>query len=214
MLGASGVGTGRHRHQHRQHRYSGTVVRGHEPRAPAARRASARARRERATSSAGRRRPRSPRPFSATTTTPAPTIATPRRRSPARLPTDRLHASYDFTITFDEKINWFLVSFSNDSPQLGGFDFGIAPTQVGGAVVANGSQLQLTGTSGGWALFTGLDTTTMSHANYLQLCRWVPHSLVCRRGAGSAPRGCLAAALGPRRIWVRGPASNRGLKQG
>ena len=81
------------------------------------------------------------------------------------LATDRLHASYDFTITFDEKINWFLVSFSNDSPQLGGFDFGIAPTQVGGAVVANGSQLQLTDTSGGWALFTGLDTTTMSHAN-------------------------------------------------
>ena len=63
--------------------------------------------------------------------------------------TDRLHASYDFTITFGQTINWLLVAFSNDSSQLGGFDFGIAPTQVGGNVVANGTQLQLTSADGG-----------------------------------------------------------------
>ena len=82
--------------------------------------------------------------------------------------TDRLHASRDFTITFDQTIDWFLVSFSNNSSELGGFDFGIAPTAVGGNVVVNGTKLQLTSSAGGWALFTGLNTntTTMSHVNW------------------------------------------------
>ena len=82
-------------------------------------------------------------------------------------PTDRLHAGRDFTVTFGQTIDWFLVTFSNDSSQLGGFDFGMAPTQVGGNVAVIGTQLQLTSAAGGWALFTGLNTntTTMSHVN-------------------------------------------------
>ena len=79
--------------------------------------------------------------------------------------TDRLHAGRDFTVTFGQTIGWFLVTFSNDSPQLGGFDFGMVPTQVGGNVAVSGTQLQLTSAAGGWALFTGLNTTTMSHVN-------------------------------------------------
>ncbi len=81
-------------------------------------------------------------------------------------PTDRLHASYDFTITFTSPVKWFLVAFSNDSLQQGGFDFGIAPTYISPNITVNGTKLAMNTAAGGWALFTGLNTATLSHVNW------------------------------------------------
>ena len=90
---------------------------------------------------------------------------TPPQLSPIS-PTDRLHASYDFTITFGQAIKWFLVAFSNDSSQQGGFDFGIAPTYISPNISVNGTEIKMDDKNGGWALFTGLNTTALSHDNW------------------------------------------------
>lgn len=81
----------------------------------------------------------------------------------APLKTDNLHASKDFTITFATPIAKLLVALSND----GGTDsinFGIAPTLTQG-VSFSGTQVILDDAAGGLALFTGLNTLTISHTN-------------------------------------------------
>lgn len=109
-------------------------------------------------------------------------------------PTDRLHASYDFTITFGQAVKWFLVAFSNDSSQQGGFDFGIAPTYISPNITVTGTQLAMNNSAGGWALFTGLDTTTMSHDNWFTNSNDTPDGYHVAWFAGTTPVPLPAAA--------------------
>lgn len=109
-------------------------------------------------------------------------------------PTGRLHASYGFTITFDSAIKWFLVAFSNDSTQQGGFDFGMAPTYVSQNITVNGTQLAMNNSAGGWALFTGLDTTMISHINWFLNSNGTPDGYHVAWFAGTTPVPLPASA--------------------
>ncbi len=81
--------------------------------------------------------------------------------------TDRLHMGLDFTITFDRNVTSILFAFEdNDTIADGGFDFGLIPTEIGGSNISlSGSRMIIAG-SGGWALFTGLNTTSLSHTRF------------------------------------------------
>lgn len=78
-------------------------------------------------------------------------------------PTDNLHASADFTITFNQPIGRLLVALSNDNT-TDSIDFGIVPTLMQG-VSAVGTQIVLNNAAGGLALFENLNTLTVTHTN-------------------------------------------------
>ena len=78
-------------------------------------------------------------------------------------PTDNLHPSADFTITFSQPIGRLLVALSNDNT-TDSIDFGIVPTLMQG-VSAVGTQIVLNNAAGGLALFENLNTLTITHTN-------------------------------------------------
>lgn len=78
--------------------------------------------------------------------------------------TDNLHASMDFTITFDQTIDTLIVALSNDNT-LDSINFGLAPSFLFGNVANVGSQINLTDKSGGLVWFTNVDSLTISNVN-------------------------------------------------
>ena len=78
--------------------------------------------------------------------------------------TDNLHASIDFTITFDQPVGSLLVALSNDNT-ADSINFSLVPADLQGNVAVNGSQLSLTQISGGLALFNNVNSLTVSHVD-------------------------------------------------
>jgi len=78
--------------------------------------------------------------------------------------TDNLHASLDFTITFDQKIDTLVVALSNDN-LLDSINFGLTPSFLYGNVSYSGSQINLTHKSGGLVWFTDVDSLTIHNVN-------------------------------------------------
>lgn len=78
-------------------------------------------------------------------------------------PTDSLHPSTAFTITFTQPIAKLLVALSNDNTN-DSVNFGVAPTLVQGLTV-NGTQIVLNNAAGGLALFENLHTLTLTHTD-------------------------------------------------
>lgn len=82
--------------------------------------------------------------------------------------TDRLHLGRDFTITFDKNIKSILFAFQdNEGVADGGFDFGIVPDEISGSGISLDGSIIRIGGSGGWALFTGLNTSSFTDNNML-----------------------------------------------
>jgi hypothetical protein len=79
-------------------------------------------------------------------------------------PTDNLHPGIGFTITFNQSIHDILVALSNDNTS-DSINFGIAPSDVVGNLHFVGTQAVLDSPSGGLALFTGLNTLTLTHTD-------------------------------------------------
>ena len=80
-------------------------------------------------------------------------------------PTDRLHISSDFTLTFDTPLSALLVVMSNDNQVFESLDLNLVPALVQGLDVT-GTQLKfIHPTQGGLALFTGLNTAQVSFFN-------------------------------------------------
>jgi hypothetical protein len=78
-------------------------------------------------------------------------------------PTDNLHVSMDFTITFQSPVQNLLIVLSNNNC-CDAVDFGYVPTEIAGDITNSGSQILLTSESGGLALFTGLgNVVSISH---------------------------------------------------
>lgn len=78
--------------------------------------------------------------------------------------TDNLHVSGDFTLVFEQTVSSLLVALDNDN-LTDSLNFGIAPTEVSNLSVT-GSQISLSnGAKGGLALFTNVNSLTISHTN-------------------------------------------------
>lgn len=79
-------------------------------------------------------------------------------------PTDNLHASRDFTITFGQTIDKLVVALGNDGSGTDSIDFGLVPTAVQGLSLA-GTQVMLTNSAGAFALFENINSLTVKHTN-------------------------------------------------
>lgn len=73
--------------------------------------------------------------------------------------TDSLHASGDYTITFDQTISSLLVALSNDN-LTDSINFGLAATDFSGVSIS-GTQVVLNGAAGGLALFENINSLTI-----------------------------------------------------
>jgi hypothetical protein len=78
-------------------------------------------------------------------------------------PTDNLHPSLDYTITFASPIQTLLVALSNDNT-ADSINFGLVPTDVGGVTLV-GTQVVLNSTQGGLALFENINSLTIRNTN-------------------------------------------------
>ncbi|NOQ93251.1 MAG: hypothetical protein GQ547_01310, partial [Methylophaga sp.] len=77
--------------------------------------------------------------------------------------TDNLHASRDYTITFDQEISSLLVALSNDN-LTDSINFGLAASDSSG-VTFSGTQVVLNGPSGGLVLFENINSFTIQNVN-------------------------------------------------
>ena len=77
--------------------------------------------------------------------------------------TDNLHVSSMFTITFDQYIDKLLVLLSNDN-LTDSINFSRTPESSSGLTMV-GTQVNLLDKTGGWILFSGLNTLTIMHQN-------------------------------------------------
>ena len=78
--------------------------------------------------------------------------------------TDNLHASIDFTITFDRVIDKLLVALDNDNT-VDSINFGMAPVDYQGLTLDGMQLLLATPAGGGLALFENIHSLTISHTN-------------------------------------------------
>jgi len=78
--------------------------------------------------------------------------------------TDNLHASGDFTITFDQTISSLLVALSNDN-YADSINFGLAPSDTTAGVSFVGTQAVLNSASGGLVLFENINSLTITNVN-------------------------------------------------
>jgi hypothetical protein len=79
-------------------------------------------------------------------------------------PTDSLHASLDFTITFSQTIQTLIVALSNDNLE-DSVNFQLMPSFYTSGLSFNGTQAILNTASGGLAFFTNVNSLTISHVN-------------------------------------------------
>lgn len=77
--------------------------------------------------------------------------------------TDSLHASANYTITFDQKISSLLVALSNDN-QTDSINFGLTPSDFSGMSFV-GTQAVLTTAKGGIALFENINSFIITNVN-------------------------------------------------
>lgn len=77
--------------------------------------------------------------------------------------TDSLHASGDYTITFDSPISSLLVALSNDN-QTDSINFGLTPSDSTGLTM-NGTQVILDAAVGGLVLFENINSLTIQNIN-------------------------------------------------
>jgi hypothetical protein len=77
--------------------------------------------------------------------------------------TDNLHVSSMFTITFNQYIDKLLVLLSNDN-LTDSINFSLTSQSYSG-VKMDGTQVNLLDKTGGWILFSGLNTLTIMHQN-------------------------------------------------
>lgn len=81
--------------------------------------------------------------------------------------TDSLHASGDYTITFDQTISSLLVALSNDN-LTDSINFGLAASDLNG-VSFSGTQVVLNGAAGGLTLFENINSLTIQNLNNNQI---------------------------------------------
>lgn len=79
------------------------------------------------------------------------------------VPTDNLHPSWDYTITFDQPVSSLLVALSNDN-LTDSINFGLMPTDTSG-VTFSGTQAILDTARGGLVLFENINSLTISNVN-------------------------------------------------
>jgi len=78
--------------------------------------------------------------------------------------TDNLHASGNYTITFDQTITSLLVALSNDN-FADSINFGLTPSDITGNVSFAGTQAILGSASGGLVLFENINSLTIMNSN-------------------------------------------------
>lgn len=79
---------------------------------------------------------------------------------------DDLHLGAEFTITFDQGIDYLLLGLANDNNTGIGIDFGIAPTELVDVSIVSGTQTAITDINGGLLLYVfSSPITTLTHFN-------------------------------------------------
>lgn len=74
-----------------------------------------------------------------------------------------VHIGSAFELTFDEQIAAILFAFSDDDGLPADvIDLGFAPTEISGALQINGTAVEITASTGGYVLYTGLAASVLT----------------------------------------------------